>query len=189
MYLHLEKASSASVLKEHLKEFMNLTGLSEVLLESMKSDGTESARKNLSTSLRRAIRYMSKVRSRIRNHSKRTNSTSGKRKIVTSNYVRGMGSRNRLVIATSRASFREYLASRGNDNADRGWFFLNWRLARRRDDVVNETFRKETMDGIVGWRGTKTGGWYPDRDLYVLFERHAALTPTHKTYANTGTKL
>jgi hypothetical protein len=169
MYLHLEKASSASVLKEHLKEFMNLTGLSEVLLESMKSDGTESARNNLSTALRRVIRYMSKVRSRIRNHSKRTNSTSGKRKPVTSNYVRGMGSRNHLVIATSRATFREYLASRGNDNADRGWFFLNWRLARRRGDVVNETFRRETMDGIVGWRGSRTGGWYPDRDLYVQF--------------------
>ena len=66
MYLHLEKASSASVLKEHLKEFMNLTGLSEVLLDSMKSNGTESARNNLSTALRRVIRYVDKVRDGVR---------------------------------------------------------------------------------------------------------------------------
>ena len=107
VYLQLETVSSQGVMKEHMKEFRNLTGLAEVCLERMES-GFESNVDGLSTALRGLIVFMSKIRHYKKKEKMKKDLSS---KIETRSFVRGMGTQNRLLVASSRASFRRYLES------------------------------------------------------------------------------
>ena len=81
--------------------------------------------------------------------------------------VRGMGSLNRLMVANDRRSFRQFAQRHGTRG---GWHYMTWRLRRHVEE--DTSFRREIMDGIVGYRGNRTGGFYPDMDLYTIVKRH-----------------
>jgi hypothetical protein len=175
MLVHNERVPR--VFKHFVKEMYNLTGIAEMCLERFENSKQQNV-EDLGAILQKLIHKISRIRVKIQNYKEDDESSSSLRrhrnKIIRRTYVTGMGNSNRMVIANDRDSFRQFVLSRGASSS-RGWFFMQWRLRRR--GVVDTSFRREIMNGIVGYRGNNTGGWLPDHDRYSFVKYHSHSRP------------